>query len=461
MSLAASPVDKKRKLSTLVTKNEQKKVKLTQQKQQRDIAMTQTPLVTAATAVKNSIAAAQPEKPLHVPSSQFGGMRAECLNDDFLYRVSHVAGDLLDSASLVIRESGITIQTTDPQSIAVVIIDLPAKMFSSYRCEGHFVAHINMETLVGMLKQTSADNAKFKLSLEIHADDQETMYITIFDAKKCTTTEHIVVLWEPKDITIYFDDAQFDYYRVVSSRGWHEEIINLSHLVEPSKPIRICAGNDLKLSIDGDYGESSTIFKQDKTPGYKVVHKRVDPTTKDADGNYLFFSEIEGTLLQNSSAAVTASESKVGRKRKTPKKEKEAAAKRRRANEDEESEGEEEEEEEDSADYSRINKYAKPIIETEEEDEKLVETQPPIEEIKITLSMLLVRMVSKGLRQTPELYLLFKKNYPVMFVQRMKEHGHILIAISPKALDDDENAANEADGDEQNAMNQLMALGKE
>ena len=455
MALAASPVDKKRKQSTLVTKTEQKKAKLIQQKQHRDNAIAQTPLISAA-ATKNTFDL-QTERPSHVPSTQFGGMRAECVNDDFLYRVSHVAGDLLESASLVIRESGITIQTTDPQSIAVVIIDLPAKMFSSYRCEGHFVAHINMETLVGMLKLTGADNAKFKLTLEIRADDQERMYITIFDAKKCTTTEHVVVLWEPKDIIIYFDGAQFDYYRVVSSRGWHEEISDLSHLVEPSKPIRITAGNDLKLSIDGDYGESTKIFKQDKTPGYKVVQKRVDPTKKDADGNYLFFREIEGSAPQTSMAAVPASERKVGRKAKTPKKEK----KSRRNNEDGESEDEEDEADEESIDYATISKYAKPIVETEEENAKIVDTKPPIEEIKITLSMLLVRMVSKGLRQTPELYLLFKKNYPVMFVQRMKEYGHILIAISPKALDDDENAANEAEVDEQNAMNQLMALGKE
>ena len=35
MALAASPVDKKRKQSTLVTKTEQKKAKLIQQKQAR------------------------------------------------------------------------------------------------------------------------------------------------------------------------------------------------------------------------------------------------------------------------------------------------------------------------------------------------------------------------------------------------------------------------------------------
>ena len=446
MSLAESTVEKKRKIASNETKV--KKAKPVQQKQ-RDFSLTQAPLVSSAN--KNTL---QEEK-RYVP--HFGGMRAECINDDFLYRVSHVAGDLLDSASLVIRESGITIQTTDPQSIAVVIIDLPAKMFSTYRCEGHFVAHINMETLVGMLKQTSADNAKFKLSLEIRADNHETMFITIFDAKKCTTTEHVAKLWVPTDITIYFDDAQFDYFHVVSSRGWHEEITNLAHLVEPSKPVRICAGNDLKLSIDGDYGESSTIFKQNKTPGYKVVHKRVDPTAKDADGNYLFFREIEGLAPQNASAAISASDSRAAAalKKKLLKKE----PKRRRLNqkdEDNSIDGI------DSLDEStEINRYAKPIVETEEENEKLIEVEPAIEEIKITLSMLLVRMVSKGLRQTPELYLMFKKNYPVMFVQRMKEHGHILIAISPKALDDGDNLANDADGDDQNAMNQLMALGKE
>lgn len=447
-SLAESPVpnEKKKKLLKLTASSsstEAKNVKRTLQKQSRETAANQT--------------SSSETKSIHMSAGQFGGMRAECIDDDFLYRVSHAAGDLLESASLVIRESGIKIQTTDPQSIAVVLIDLPAKMFSSYRCEGHIVAHVNMETLVGMLKKTSADNAKFKVALEIRADNPETMYITIYDTKKGTTTEHILTLWEPKDLIIYFDDAQFDYCHVVSSRGWHEEISDLSHLVDPDMPIRICAGNDLKLSIDGDYGESSTIFKQGKTPGYKVVEKCVDPTATDSDGNYLFFNEIEGLAPPTSNVA---SEGKVGRKRKAPK-EKEKVKRRRDGDSDDDAEEEEEvaANEEESVDFTKLQKFSKPIIENQD-DSKLVEEHNPIKDVKLTLSLLLVRMVSKGLRQSPELYLLFKKNYPVMFVQRMKMHGHILIAISPTAMDGDENANNDEEETE-NAMNQLMALGKE
>lgn len=410
---------------------------------------------------------------------KFGGLRAECIDDDFLYRLCHVANDILESATILVRESGMTIQTTDPQSVAVIIVDMPAKMFSSYRCEGFVTAHINMETIVNMLKKTGSDHAKFKLLLEIHADDPETMYVKIFDSKKKTTTEHTVKLWEPKDIVIYFDQGQFPNYRVVSSRAWHEEINNLSHLIDSNKPIRIQAGNDLQLSIEDEYGESTTKFQQNKSPGYKVVQKYIDVCAKDEQGNYTFFNEIEGLVSNTDTASKKRKASALKQKAiKQEKKQKKKPTKRRRADdeaqddeqkikkeekEEEDNDDDEEDEPEEESDeflsVAQLTKFAQPVIEDDDEDAQLFEKpEKKIEDVKLTVSLLLLKMISKGLRLDPELYLLIKKNYPMMFVQRVKTHGRILIALSPKVLDDEE--AN-TDSNEPNAMDSLMALESE
>lgn len=403
-------------------------------------------------------------------TDEFGGMRAECNDDDFLYRVCHVANDLLDSASILVRESGMTIQTTDPQSVAVVIIDMPARMFSSYRCEGFVVAHVNMETIVNMLKKTGSDHAKFKLTLEIRADDPEMMVISIFDKKKRVTTNHRVKLWEPKDVIIYFDQAQFPNYRVVSSRAWHEEINNLSHLVDLNKPIRIVAGNDIELGIEDEYGESATKFEQNVTPGYKIVQKPIDACAKDADGNYSFFNEIEGLAekgaKQQPTAAAAAKKARakkvLAKKRRRISKDKEEDTENDEDGDDDDDDDEELEGEEESGQYlslKQLGKFATPLIEDDAEDALLLDKPAErIEPVKLTLSLLLLKMISKGLRLNPELYLLIKKNYPMMFVQRVKTHGRILIALSPKLLEDDEATVGTSGLDEINAMDSVMAL---
>lgn len=397
-------------------------------------------------------------------TSKFGGFRAECVNQDFLYRVCYVANDLLESATILVRESGMTIQTTDAQSVAVILVDMPAKMFSSYRCEGFVTAHICMETLVNMIKKIGSDHARCKLTLEIRPDDTETMIVKIYDSKKKITTTHVVKLWEPKNIMIYFDQGQFENYRVVSSRGWHEEINNLSHLVDPNKPIRISAGNDLKLSIEDEYGDSSTVFEQNKTPGYKVVQKSVDICAKDDEGNYSFFNEIEG--LATASEALPASKKVKKNEPKKPKT-KPINKRRRKANDDDEDDEDDaadqdyEQQHEDSQDdylsIAQLTKFAKPVIEDDEEDATLLDKPAEkIHEVQLTVSLLLLKMISKGLRLNPELFLLIKKNYPMMFVQRIETHGRFLIALSPKVLENDEPNSSEP-----NAMDSLMALQSE
>jgi len=405
---------------------------------------------------------------LQYKPDDFGGMRAECIDDAFLYKVCHVAGDLLVSASIIVRETGLKIQTTDPQAVAVVIIDLPSKMFSSYRCEGFVVAHVNMETLVNMLKKTGHDHSKFDLTLEIHADDPEMMYIEIFDKKKKTTTTHTLKLWEPKSEIIYFDEAQFDHYRVVSSRGLHEEINMLSHLVDPQKAIEVTASNDLCLSIEDEYGESATIFTQDTSPGYKVVKQHVDACAKDADGNYKFFDEIVGLQgFKDSSAGA-----KKGKKAVAPRKRKRSsvpATGRRHKTASESAgvvSGDEELEQNGNAEtsddlYRKANEafeHKSTKIDDPDELAQLVDKKPEkIAPVHVTLSLLLLKMIAKGLRLDSEVFMLIKNNYPVMFIQRVQQHGRILIALAPKHLDSDE--AFEEKGDTaDNAMDQLMAL---
>lgn len=426
----------------------------------------------------------------------FGGMRAECVDNAFLYKVCHVAGDLLESASIVVRESGLTIQTTDPQAVAVVIMDLPAKMFSSYRCEGFIVAHVNMETLVNMLKQTGHDHSKFELTLEIHGDDPETMYIQIFDKKKKTTTNHTLKLWEPKSQIIYFDEAQFDHYRVVSSRALHEEINNLSHLVDPNKSIRVIAGNDLTLLIEDEYGDSATKFTQNKSPGYKVVKQHVDATAKDAKGNYRFFHEIVGLQQQQQPTPAKGSSAKAKKGKRgggalpvtaagAKRKKTAPASKRRKIDHeqtsiaidevpsssdtntdlgnlsDENAVEEADEEDELYLSAAKLTKNSQPLIEDDAQDDVLIDAPADyIEPVKLTLSLLLLKMIAKGLRLDHEVFLLIKNNYPVMFLQRVQEDGRVLIALAPKKLDDDaEDKANPTlNGDDDDAMDQLMSL---
>jgi hypothetical protein len=397
-------------------------------------------------------------------TDNFGGMYAECEDNDFLYRVCHVANDLLDSASILVRESGLTIQTTDPQSVAVVIIDMPASMFTKYRCEGFVVAHINMETIVNMLKKTGSDHAKFKLTLEIKPEDPEIMIILVTDKKKMITTQHTVKLWQPKDVVIYFDNAQFDRYCVVSSRAWHEEINNLSHLVDPNKPIRILAGNDLEITIEDDYGDSATKFQQNVTPGYKVVEKRVDVTEKDANGNYTFFDQIVGLSMPvETKGRKPLAAKQAARKRQVAAaaaaKKKPAARKRKPADDDDDDDEDEDEDEEEENSEEDGNKPAMTFIEDEAEDALLVDKPPPrLPVVKLTLSLLLLKMISKGLRLDPELFLLIKKNYPMMFVQKIRGAGRIWISLSPKALDDDDASADDA---QPHPMDSIMAQSDE
>jgi hypothetical protein len=297
------------------------------------------------------------------------------------------------------------------------------------------------------------------------------MDISIFDKKKRVTTNHRVKLWEPKDVIIYFDQAQFPNYRVVSSRAWHEEINNLSHLVDLNKPIRIVAGNDIELGIEDEYGESATKFEQNVTPGYKIVQKPIDACAKDADGNYSFFNEIEGLAEKGAKQQPTAA--------KKPRAKKSPAKKRRRTSKDKEDEQDDTNNDNDNDDddddecqdvdgedesgqylsLKQLGKFATPLIEDDAEDALLLDKPAErVEPVKLTLSLLLLKMISKGLRLNPELYLLIKKNYPMMFVQRVKTHGRILIALSPKLLEDDEATVGTSGLDEINAMDSVMAL---
>ena len=422
----------------------------------------------------------------------FGGFEAQCIDNALLYKVCHMAGDLLDSANIVVSESGISIQTIDQTSAAVLLIDIPSVLFDSYRCEGEKVAHVNMETLVGALRKTGNDAAKFVLTIRITAEDRENMLIEILDKKTNNTTKHKLKLWKEEKQTIFFRDGVFDRYHVVSSANLFDEINDLSRIIEPRTVVTLEAGNDFKMTTEAQYGDSAIVMEQNVSRGYRVVQKQIDISSRNSLGHYDALYNVEGLKLEKYSTAST-----TGKKRKkqaTKTKRKVKTEEKDADDDDEDAEYNAAQAEEDGCDDDESEEVvrkrkrgpkpgskrgaAKTVTDVDvdngvirvsrqdiealgemqedsaEKDLTLSEknTQERIEPMTVPLSLQLLKSTTKGLRLSPETYVLIKENYPVIFLQTVQQYGRILVALAPQHMTDNLQPAENVD-----AMESVMA----
>lgn len=366
------------------------------------------------------------------PEAHFGGMRAQCINDDFLYRVASVASDLIESANIVITSQGMTLQTIGHELATVVTVDLPAKMFDNFRCEGYTVAHINLDTFVTILKKTSKENSRFTLTLEIHSEDSETMHIEVRDDKANLTTKHVCKLWVPEVRVYEYVDLIFDSYRVVSSRLFSSTINDLAHLIDQNKDIVVRTTNDMEFSVSGEYGETVAKFEEGTTLGYKVGRQRVDPSERDEDGNYVFFNKVSG-ISKAMSAAVSGK--KRGGKGKAAG---ESAAKRRKTKLADQSNADTVGEEQ-VVTQEEIDALAVPLDDDDALNDTALCDAPPeqLKEEQVTFGLLLLRMIAKGMQLNNEVYVLIRQNHPMVFLQKVREHGRVFIALSPSTINEE------------------------